>query len=131
MAIGCAPFSTLPTSRGFLISVLVTLIGYEYGYRYMVTKRKLRTFRCAYCGDEFSIPSTRGPVPTYCSPAHRQAAYRERHLEESQARPGQPSLRENVEALRMAVQRASNTKSWAEARQILAEVDSDDGRSTT
>jgi len=96
----------------------------------MVTKRKLRTFRCAYCGDTFSIPSARGPVPTYCSPAHRQAAYRERIAEDRETVSTQPSLREEVETLRTALGRASHAKSWTEGRRVLAEGLDADWRST-
>jgi hypothetical protein len=33
---------------------------------------------CEYCGDEFKRPNGRGPIPRYCSAAHRQAAHRVR-----------------------------------------------------
>lgn len=96
----------------------------------MAPKRTLRTFRCAYCGEKRSVPSTRGPVPTYCSPAHRQAAYRQRHRRGPVAE-GQPRLRDELDMLRMILERASHTKSWGEAREVLAEGLDTDGRSTT
>lgn len=34
--------------------------------------------RCEWCETEFERPSKRGPVPKYCSAAHRQAAHRAR-----------------------------------------------------
>lgn len=34
---------------------------------------------CAYCGDRFQRPSTRGPAPKYCSHACRQRAYEARN----------------------------------------------------
>jgi len=70
-------------------------------------------------------------VPTYCSPAHRQAAYRERLAENRELVPGRPSLREEFEALRTALERVSHAKSWAEARRLLGEGVGIDGRSAT
>jgi hypothetical protein len=35
---------------------------------------------CLWCGAEFKRRSHRGPVPKYCSDAHRQAAHRARHI---------------------------------------------------
>jgi hypothetical protein len=37
-----------------------------------------RTARCAHCGEHFPVANRSGPDPTYCSRAHRQAAYEER-----------------------------------------------------
>ncbi len=60
-------------------------------------------------------------MPTYCSPAHRQAAYRERIAEDRETVSTQPSLREEVETLRTALGRASRAKSWTEGRRVLGE----------
>ncbi len=68
------------------------------------------------------MPSRRGPAPTYCSPAHRQGAYRQRRREEGLAagEPApRPNLREEFEALQGALRKASTAKSWGEARQLL------------
>jgi hypothetical protein len=35
---------------------------------------------CGWCGDTFHRPHERGPIPKYCSTAHRQQAYRARQL---------------------------------------------------
>lgn len=37
-----------------------------------------RTARCAHCGEQFTVTNRSGPDPTYCSRAHRQAAYQQR-----------------------------------------------------
>jgi len=95
-----------------------------YGDGYMVTKRVVRTIRCAYCGEVRTLPSARGPAPKYCSPAHRQGAYRQRRRDEGLAvgEPApRPSLREEVEALQGALRKASTAKSWSEARQLLGD----------
>lgn len=34
--------------------------------------------KCQWCDVEFSKKSTKGPVPKYCKPAHRQRAYEAR-----------------------------------------------------
>ncbi len=39
----------------------------------------LQNSMCAHCGDTVERVGTRGPVPKYCSNAHRQAAHRLRH----------------------------------------------------
>jgi hypothetical protein len=41
-------------------------------------KKRVTILTCEYCGDEFKRPNDRGPIPRYCSPAHRQAAHRVR-----------------------------------------------------
>jgi len=68
-------------------------------------------------------------VPTYCSPAHRQAAYRERVADSRE--PDQPhlSLRLQIEMLRAALEDVSRAKSWSEARRLLAEWLETDRRS--
>ncbi len=40
---------------------------------------------CAWCGEVFTRQSTRGPAPSYCSPAHRQRAYEARREEADEA----------------------------------------------
>jgi len=40
--------------------------------------------RCEWCGAAFQQPHTRGPVPKYCSPSHRQRAYEERRRDATQ-----------------------------------------------
>lgn len=37
-----------------------------------------RRLVCAWCRQPFTAPRRRGPVPAYCSPAHRQAAWADR-----------------------------------------------------
>lgn len=37
-----------------------------------------RNARCAHCGEAFVVTNRSGPDPTYCSQAHRQAAYQAR-----------------------------------------------------
>jgi hypothetical protein len=44
------------------------------------------TRTCAYCGKEFRAKIRSGPPPKYCSQAHRQRAYKDRHRA---APPGQ------------------------------------------
>ena len=34
---------------------------------------------CAYCGEQFRAKIRSGPPPKYCSQAHRQRAYKDRH----------------------------------------------------
>lgn len=87
----------------------------------MSTNRPARTIRCAYCGTETSVPSRRGPAPIYCSPAHRQAAYRERHHTEPTGpqRSPQRSVRDELDALRDVLEDASAATSWTMARRIL------------
>jgi hypothetical protein len=36
---------------------------------------------CEWCGRKFTVPNDRGPIPLYCSAAHRQAAYASRQSE--------------------------------------------------
>ena len=89
----------------------------------MGTKRVTRHVVCAFCGAATSMPSQRGPAPMYCSPAHRQAAYRQRKREEghttSSPAPA-PSLRDELEALRGALREASEAANWTAARRMLA-----------
>jgi hypothetical protein len=33
---------------------------------------------CEWCGRTFKRPATRGPVPSYCKPSHRQRAFEQR-----------------------------------------------------
>ena len=68
------------------------------------------------------MPSRRGPAPIYCSPAHRQAAYRQR-LRERRAKNSPaptPNVPDALEAMRGALREASDASSWAVARRILA-----------
>jgi len=69
------------------------------------------------------VPSARGPAPTYCSPAHRQAAYRRRRRGQG-ATPGSPPLatseRHELDALRRVLEDAVTVDRWAEARRVLA-----------
>ena len=111
-------------------ALLVTSVCYGYSDGYMGTNRDTRTIRCAYCSETRTMPSTRGPAPKYCSQAHRQAAYRERMAEKRELTPAQPSLREEVETLRTALERASRAKSWAEARDALSAALRKNRRST-
>ncbi len=39
----------------------------------------LSDIRCVWCGAAFVRPHSRGPIPKFCSAAHRQAAFRRRH----------------------------------------------------
>ncbi len=77
------------------------------------------------------MPSARGPAPIYCSPAHRQSAYRQRRRDEGLA-PGEPtprpSLREEFEALQQTLREVSDATSWAAARRILADAVEKDPR---
>jgi hypothetical protein len=47
---------------------------------------------CAHCGEEFRAKIRSGPPPKYCSQAHRQQAYRDRH------RSAEPDQVEKLEA---------------------------------
>jgi hypothetical protein len=47
---------------------------------------------CAYCGKEFRAKIRSGPPPKYCSQAHRQRAYQDRH------RTTEPDQIEKLEA---------------------------------
>jgi hypothetical protein len=47
---------------------------------------------CAYCGKEFRAKIRSGPPPKYCSQAHRQRAYHDRH------RTAEPDQVEKLEA---------------------------------
>jgi hypothetical protein len=47
---------------------------------------------CAYCGKEFRAKIRSGPPPKYCSRAHRQRAYQDRH------RTAEPDQVEKLEA---------------------------------
>ena len=86
----------------------------------MSKARPARYIRCAFCGTEAIVPSRRGPAPIYCSPAHRQAAYRQRRLGEGRTSSAPArSVRDELEMLRGALREASDASSWAEARRIL------------
>jgi hypothetical protein len=80
-----------------------------------------RTIRCAYCGTSKTVPSARGPAPLYCSPAHRQAAYRERHATTRENGLRARTFGQELKTLRTLLQRASAAASWTEARRILSE----------
>ncbi|MHB1509604.1 MAG: hypothetical protein ACYCST_07720 [Acidimicrobiales bacterium] len=84
----------------------------------MSAKRNIRTIRCLYCGEETTEPSRRGPAPSYCSAAHRQAMHRERHRPDADPAV-EPSLREQVAVLRRGLEDASAAASWSEARRAL------------
>jgi len=102
----------------------------DYGYsdEHMTTDHRFRTVHCAYCGETTIVPSTRGPVATYCSPSHRQAAYRERQRAQRAGAPPPPrSVVEEIVRLRTVLARAAEARSWSEARQVLAGVDDDRG----
>jgi hypothetical protein len=47
-------------------------------------RKRPRRARCQWCGKSFNVPS-RGRLPRFCSPAHRQRAYERRKW-------GQPTL---------------------------------------
>jgi len=100
----------------------------DYSHRYMATPQRFRTVHCAYCGETTTVPSTRGPVATYCSPSHRQAAYRERQRAQRAGAPPPPrSVSEEIVRLRTVLARAAEARSWSEARQVLVGVDDDRG----
>lgn len=40
------------------------------------------TLTCHFCGAEFDRPTSRGRVPRYCRPSHRQRAYEDRKWEQ-------------------------------------------------
>ncbi len=89
----------------------------------MATKATTRTIRCAYCGETRTVPSARGPAPSYCSPAHRQAAYRQRRAaERGVARTSRMTLHDEIRAIRAALDAAAQAKTWREGRQALADV---------
>jgi hypothetical protein len=64
-----------------------------------------RTARCAHCGDEFAVANRSGPDPTYCSRAHRQAAYEARRRA---TRPG------DEQACEQELTRMRSRVSWLE-----------------
>ncbi len=80
--------------------------------------RATRTIVCQWCGSETVVPSRRGPAPTYCSPAHRQAMFRARHRA-----PQRPQTAEGAGAaiheLWEALRAAAAEEHWARARQVL------------
>ncbi|MHB1771499.1 MAG: hypothetical protein ACYCST_07100 [Acidimicrobiales bacterium] len=84
----------------------------------MVTTRASRTIRCLYCGEETTEPSRRGPAPSYCSAAHRQAMYRERHRP-PELRTGSPAMAKELELFRVALAAAAGEARWLDARRIL------------
>ena len=70
-----------------------------------------RTARCGYCGETFTVTNRSGPDPTYCSRAHRQAAYEQRRL--TTRSYAEQTMAEDLTRLRSRVQ-------WLEHdRQIL------------
>ena len=70
-----------------------------------------RTARCGYCGETFAVTNRSGPDPTYCSRAHRQAAYEQRRL--STRSDAEQTMTEELTRLRSRVK-------WLEHdRQIL------------
>jgi len=91
-------------------------------------RERTRVVTCAYCGLVRTVASARGPAPSYCSPAHRQAAYRERHAIERPSRARQATYAELVaaarrsEVLELALIEASAKPSWGAARAVLGEV---------
>ena len=88
----------------------------------MATRGTTRTIRCAYCGQTTTLPCARGPAPIYCSPAHRQAAYRRRRREHGRtpgSTPSAMSVRHELEALRRLLEDAVTVDRWAEARRLL------------
>lgn len=95
----------------------------------MTPAQRFRIVHCAYCGETTTVPSTRGPVATYCSPSHRQAAYRERKRAERTGAPPPPrSVAQEIVRLRSVLARAAEARSWSEARKVLADVDQGDGK---
>lgn len=42
--------------------------------------RRPSTATCEWCGLLFIVIDRRGPIPKFCSPSHRQAAYLERTI---------------------------------------------------
>ncbi|MGH8996283.1 MAG: hypothetical protein ACRDYB_09695 [Acidimicrobiales bacterium] len=69
------------------------------------------------------MPSARGPAPSYCSPAHRQAAYRERRAAAlAPNRTSRVTLHEEITAIRIALAAAARAATWADARQALADI---------
>jgi len=88
----------------------------------MSTKAVVRTVRCDYCDAESTVPSRRGPAPSYCSAAHRQAAYRQRRRDEGRTappRPGQLTLRDEVGLLQAALAEIADVARWSTAREVL------------
>ena len=69
---------------------------------------------CAYCGKEFRAKIRSGPPPKYCSQAHRQRAYQDRH------RTAEPDQVEKLEA-RMRLLEYDNR----ELRKALADADAE------
>jgi uncharacterized protein YhaN len=89
----------------------------------MASPQRLRTIRCAYCGATRVVPSTRGPAPSYCSPAHRQAAYRERRAaERAPTRARRVTLHDELREIRVALDAAGRARTWTEARRALADI---------
>lgn len=90
----------------------------------MARQDRTRTIRCAHCGNKLTLPSTRGPAPSYCSPAHRQAAYRQRLLDKrvvGDAAPPLMSVPDQLGELRALLERAATLATWPQARRALAE----------
>jgi hypothetical protein len=100
----------------------VTPIRYVYSYSYMARSQATRTFRCAYCGEKRTVPSTRGPAPSYCSVAHRQAAYRERRAAERAPGRSRVTLHDEIRSIRSALEEAADAKTWPAARRALAGI---------
>jgi hypothetical protein len=80
------------------------------------------TRTCAYCGKEFRAKIRSGPPPKYCSQAHRQRAYQDRH------RAAPPEQAEDLQARVRLLEydnrqlREALAASEAEARRLYAEL---------
>lgn len=84
----------------------------------MARGQATRVVECVFCGAVATVWSRRGPAPIYCSPAHRQAAYRER-----QRPPGGPVPRQRfrgkLESLQRALGEAAGEEHWCDARRLI------------
>lgn len=84
---------------------------------------RLPRINCEYCGKEFPKPNQRGPVPKFCSPAHRQRAYEESKFKRVQAENRQ--LKRQVSAARRALElstlraRRGHENEFHEALEVL------------
>jgi hypothetical protein len=76
-----------------------------------------RTARCGYCGETFPVTNRSGPDPTYCSRAHRQAAYDQRRL--SARSDAEQTMAEELTQLRSRVQ-------WLEHDKQILTAERDD-----
>jgi hypothetical protein len=82
---------------------------------------RTRELECAHCGRTFKAPIKPGPLPKYCSPAHRQRAHEQRHRDDDAT-----ALRravEQIEAYQISVRQleADNRR----LREALAESEAE------